>query len=126
MRTTQFVNINYKVKYIDKIGNNITEKTAYAVLVKLPNETKWINFLNSPEFFDISPKTLIGLLKKSEISSVELYQGNYYVVNAFVENISDFAYVRIIATFNKTSGWPVSYSLVGVGNNSGFLVTYSK
>ncbi len=92
--------------------------TGYAVYIN----KSWYNFLDCPKFYDISPVDLISLLKKSSISSVESHN-RVYILNAYLDMPN--GYIRIIASFNKTTGMPISYALISI-SNKGEEVWYNE
>ena len=97
---------------------------------------KWVNELLMIEgtVYDLRPESLINLMTENLSSTGRLLSDdkthNCYLLDDVIEGsmnknilISDYSNARIMACFNKQTGYPVYYSLLVSGDNN-LIISY--
>jgi hypothetical protein len=137
MMGTENVSLSYVVDYSASLDGVFEELNGTAHYELIGDSMTWNNTLASLEgtFYDLRPSDLLPLLKKSIISEVVDYGSALpcYLLNGVVNQtlsgdliVGDYNYVRVMACMSKTTGYPLMYTLLVIGGDSGVLVDYNS
>ncbi|MFA5406520.1 MAG: hypothetical protein WC307_04145 [Candidatus Nanoarchaeia archaeon] len=137
MMTAGNVSINYYVSYESFINQTTSLLNGSASYSVVGSEITWGNELTNLEgtLYDLTPVELIALLKLSDTSEVVDYSSglpcnllNGVIIQGLSGNliVGDYNYVRLMACLSKTTGYPLSYTLLLVNSVDGVLVTYNS
>jgi len=137
MNQQENASINYAIEYQLINGTERVELEGEAYFSFNADGVSWDNTLTSIEgtFYDLKPYELLDFMKLSIVDTVEDYDSNIscYLLNAFFsEDIEEdilmdyYQYVRIMACFDKQTGFPSQYTVMVVGDGKGALVSYNS
>lgn len=137
MMAGQDFNATYKVDYTGFFNGEHEFSEGVAYYEFSDDQVVWNNTLSSIEgtFYDLKPSELLDYMKLSILSEVEDYLNEIpcYLLNAQIideipKNIlmSDYNYIRILACFDKGSGYPLQYTLLVIGLDDAVEVTYNS
>lgn len=136
MKQTKEAEYAYRVYYEYKINNTRDTKSGSAYFNINNSVINWSTTISELEgtIYSLNPTELMALMKKSTISQVEDYNSNItcYLLNAFVEEttlktlVDEFDYARVMACFDKITGYPSQYTILVVGLTEGALISYNS
>jgi len=137
MNSQESISIDYAIEYQLINGTKTTEMEGEAYFSLDEESVSWNNNLASIEgtFYDLKPYDLLDFMKLSVVDAVEDYNSNItcYLLNAFfADDIEEdilmeyYQYVRIMACFDKETGYPSQYTMLVIGDDQGVLVSYNS
>ena len=133
------VSLSYRVEYQSLIDGADEFIDGAAYFSRNGSDVSWNNSLALLEgtFYDLRPHELVEVMKLSIVDNVETYLADIpcHMLNGFIaydqESIAnfvvdDFNYVRIMACFDKETGYPLQYTFLSVGGTDGILISYNN
>jgi len=133
------VSITYRVEYQSYFEGVVESTEGVAYYSRNGSEFFWNNSLTIVEgsFYDLKPHELIDVMKLSIVDNVETYRANIscFLLNGLIAFdqadiadfiVEDFNYARLMACFDKVTGYPSQYTFFGVGASDGLLVSYNN
>lgn len=132
-------NNNVSIQYLVEFDSNNQEEpiTGFAYFSRQEESVSWNNTVMSVEgtFYDLRPYDLINFMSYAESYTVEDYQSDIpcimlnslVSVDAYYDFFMDeYEYARIMACFDKETGYPLQYTMMVIGDVEGYLVSYNS
>ncbi len=132
MKRTGNISLEYDVTYSSLIKGVSNEGKGKAYFTVNGSTKAWNNSVPYDSIIlKLRPDKVAEVMKLSSVSSLEYVQGSCYLLNAFItegvqSTLFNYTYIRIICCFNKTSGYPVSYSILIEGEDEGAMASYRQ
>ncbi|HLE05721.1 MAG TPA: hypothetical protein VI790_00045 [Candidatus Nanoarchaeia archaeon] len=136
MKQTKEAEYAYRVFYEYKI-NGVRDTMSGLATFNINNTIiNWSTTMNELEgtIYNLNPTEILSLMKKSTISQVEDYDSNItcYMLNGYIDEttlktlVDSFDYARLMACFDKITGFPSQYTVLVIGLNDGALISYNS